>query len=201
MRLARERWSERFPGVGLDPFVFLGGFGATTQMQRTHGRAPRGVRVASEVPHGHWKVLGTTAAMTTRGIVCSATFDGATDTDTFLTFAGEALVPSLRRGQVVVMDDLSPRKHPRVRGLTERAGCRLLYLPPCSPDYNPVGQAIAEVKSAPRAAACRDVALLSDAIADALATITTDDATAFIRHSGYTLRRGESCSRAIRTPS
>lgn len=188
MKLARRTWFGQFLDVGLDSFVFLDEFGATTQMQRTHGRAPRGRRVVSKVPHRHWKVLGTIAAMTTRGIACSATFDGATDADTFVTFVGEALVPSLRPGRVVVMDNLSPHKHPRVRELIEGAGCRLLYLPPYSPDYNPIEQAISKVKSALRSAACRDVTLLFDAIADALATITTDDATAFMRHSGYTLR-------------
>ena len=190
MKLAREGWfANPLLEVTLDRFVFVDEFGATTQMQRTHGRAPRGQRVVAKVPHGHWKVLSTAAAMTaTRGIVCSATFDGATDTDTFLAFVGDALVPSLRPGQVVVMDNLSPHKHPRVRELVERAGCRLLYLPPYSPDLNPIEQAIAKVKSVLRKLACRDVALLYGAIGDALKTITTADATAFIKHSGYTLR-------------
>ena len=188
MTLARDAWFEQLAGLTLDRFVFVDEFGATTQMQRTHGRAPRGVRVAANVPHGHWKVLSTVAAMTTRGIVCSATYDGATDTDTFLAFVGEALVPSLRPGQVVVTDNLAPHKHPRVRELIEGAGCRLLYLPPYSPDFNPIEQAIAKVKGVLRSDACRDVALLYEKIGDALRTVTRADAEAFMRHSGYTLR-------------
>ena len=188
MKLARAAWFGQFPARALDSFVFVDEFGATTQMQRTHGRAPRGVRVVAHVPHGHWKVLSTVAAMTTRGIVCSATFDGATDADTFVAFVGEALVPSLRPGQVVVMDNLSPHKHPRVRELIEGAGCRLLYLPPYSPDYNPIEQAISKVKGVLRSDACRDVGLLYEKIGDALRTVTRADAEAFMRHSGYTLR-------------
>ena len=191
MKLARQSWFGQFPGMSpamtLDRFVFVDEFGATTQMQRTHGRAPRGVRVVSKVPHGHWKVLSTIAAMTTRGILSSATIDGATDTDAFLAFVGGALVPSLREGQVVVMDNLAPHKHPRVRELVEGAGCRLLYLPPYSPDYNPIEQAISKVKSVLRTAACRDVALLYDRIGDALKTVTADNARAYMLHSGYTL--------------
>ena len=193
MKRARAGWFEQFLGLMLDQFVFVDEFGATTQMQRTHGRAPRGQRVVSKLPHGHWKLLSTIAAMTTRGMVCSATFDGATDTDTFLTFVADALVPCLRPGQVVVMDNLGPHKHPRVRTLIEgaaaaAAGCRLLLLPPYSPDFNPIEQAISKVKSTLRTLACRDVALLYDAIGRALGTITTDDAIAFMRHSGYVLR-------------
>ena len=172
----------------LDQFVFVDEFGATTQMQRTHGRAPRGQRVVSKVPHGHWKLLSTIAAMTTRGMACPATFDGAADTDTFSAFVADALVPCLEPGQVVVMDNLAPHKHPRVRTLIEGAGCRLLLLPPYSPDFNPIEQAISKVKSALRTLACRDVALLYDAIGRALDTVTAADAIAFMRHSGYTLR-------------
>lgn len=189
MKSARDSWLNQLRDVSLKRFVFIDEFGATTQMQRTHGRAPVGVRVVSKVPHGHWKTLSTIAAMSTRGIVCSATFDGATDTDTFLAFVEQALVPSLGPGQVVVMDNLPAHKHPRVRELIERVGgCRLLYLPPYSPDYNPIEMAISKVKSTLRSSACRKVALLFDAIAAALSTITPADATAFMRHSGYSIR-------------
>jgi transposase len=172
----------------LDRFVFIDEFGATTQMQRTHGRAPRGQRVVSKVPHGHWKVLSTIAAMTTRGIACSATFDGATDTDTFVAFANDLLATSLRTGQVVVMDNLSPHKHPRVRAAIEAAGCELMLLPPYSPDFNPIEQAISKVKTVLRKLACRDVAFLYDAIGEALKTVTPHNARAFMQHSGYVLR-------------
>lgn len=189
MKAARDGWLDSLRDLSLRQFVFVDEFGATTQMQRTHGRAAPGVRVVSKVPHGHWKTLSTIAALTTHGIACSATFDGATDADTFLAFVEKALVPSLRPGQVVVMDNLSAHKDARVRERVEGVpGCRLLYLPPYSPDFNPIEQAISKVKSALRSSACRDVGLLYDVIAAALATITRADAKAFMIHSGYAIR-------------
>jgi transposase len=148
VRLARERWFERFAGVRVDQLVFLDEFGATTTMQRTRGRAPPGERVVSKVPHGHWKVISTIAAMTVRGIEASASFDGdAADTELFVTFVREGLVPMLvPAGQVVVMDNLPAHKSPQVDRLIASAGARLLLrLPPYSPDFNPIEQAISKV--------------------------------------------------------
>ncbi|HEV7300734.1 MAG TPA: transposase [Tepidisphaeraceae bacterium] len=101
----------------LDQLVCVDEFGAPVvpARWRTHGRAPPGERVVSRVPHGHWKTISTIAAMTTRGVVASASFDGATDTDTFVAFTQDALVPAIRGGDVVVMDNLAPTR-PRRRG-------------------------------------------------------------------------------------
>lgn len=129
MKAQRASWFEQFAGVRVDQLVFIDEFGATTTMQRTHGRAPPGERVVSRVPHGHWKVLSTIAAMTVRGMTVSATFDGATDADTFVAFVREGLVPTLVPGQVVVLDNLSSHKAPEVRRLVEWAGATL-PLPP-----------------------------------------------------------------------
>jgi hypothetical protein len=107
VKAQRQSWFEQFAEVRVDQLVFIDEFGATTTMQRTHGRAPRGERVVSKVPHGHWKVLSTIAAMTVGGITVSATFDGATDADTFVAFVSEGLAPTLVPGQVVVLDNLS----------------------------------------------------------------------------------------------
>jgi transposase len=188
VRAARAAWFGRFSGVRLDRLVFLDEFGAATNMQRTHGRAPPGERVVARVPHGHWKVLSTIAAMTSRGVLCSASFDGATDTELFVTFVREALAPLLVPGQVVVMDNLSPHKSPEVRRLVEAAGATLLLLPPYSPDYNPIEMAISKVKTVLRKLARRTVDSLYDGIADALAAVTADDARNFIAHCGYGLR-------------
>ena len=187
MKAARATWFERFAGVRVDQLVFVDEFGAATNMQRTHGRAPPGERVVSSVPHGHWKVLSTIAAMTVDGVVASASFDGATDTELFVTFAA-GLASMLRRGQVVVMDNLSPHKCPRVRQLIEATGATLLLLPPYSPDYNPIELAISKVKTILRKLARRDVDALLKAIGTALAEITPADALHFIEYRGYTLR-------------
>ena len=188
MRAARDAWFGLFAGVRLDQLVFLDEFGAATNMQRTHGRAPPGERVVAAVPHGHWKVVSTIATMTSRGVLCSASFDGATDTELFVTFVREALVPLLVPGQVVVLDNLQPHKSPEVRRLVEAAGARLLLLPPYSPDFNPIEQAISKVKTALRKLARRTVDALFGGIAEALASVTPTDALHYIQHCGYAAR-------------
>ena len=172
----------------MDQLVCIDEFGATTHMQRTHGRAPAGQRVVARVPHGHWKVLSTIAAMTTRGIVASATFDGATDTELFVTFIREGLVPILVPGQVVVLDNLSQHKCPQGDRLFASAGARVLRLPPYSPDFNPIEMAISKIKSLLRKLAKRSVEGLFEGIAQALVSITPTDAMNYITQCGYTLR-------------
>jgi transposase len=184
---ARGHWREKLADVRMDQLVFLDEFGATTTMQRTHGRAPPGERVVCKVPHGHWKVISTIAAMSMRGIEVSASFDDATDTELFVTFVGEALAPRLRRGQVVVMDNLPAHKSPEVDRLIEAAGARVLRLPPYSPDLNPIEQAISKIKSVLKKLACREIDGLFDAIGVALNSITPTDAMNYIRHGGYLL--------------
>ena len=186
MKEARQLWFEQFLQVRLDQFVFLDEFGAATNMTRSYARAPRGQRAVCKVPQGHWKVISTIAALTTRGILCSASFEGATDGELFVTFVREALVPSLTPGQVVVLDNLGAHKLSAVWKLVEQAGCLLLPLPPYSPDYNPIENAISKIKSLLRKLAKRTVDGLLDGIATALNSITAEDATAFIRHCGYT---------------
>jgi len=174
--------------VRVDQLVFLDEFGATTTMQRTHGRAPPGERVVASVPHGHWKVLSTIAAMTVRGMVAAGTFDGATDADTFVAFVREGLVPTLEPGQVVVLDNLSAHHVPDVQRLVESAGARLLPLPPYSPDLNPIEQAISKIKTVLRKLARRSVDGLLDGIDEALGSIRPEDALGYIAHSGYAIR-------------
>jgi transposase len=188
VKLARDRWFEQFADVRVEQLVFLDEFGASTTMQRTHGRAPPGERVVSKVPHGHWKVISTIAAMTTRGIICSASFDGATDTELFVTFVREALVPMLSPGQVVVMDNLPAHKSPEVDRLIESVGARVLRLPPYSPDFNPIEQAISKIKSVLKKLARRSIDGLFEGIAEALRSIRPSDALHYIAHGGYLLR-------------
>ena len=169
----------------LDRLVFLDEFGAATNMARAYARGPRGQRVVCKTPHGHWKVLSTIAALTVHGMLGYGTFDGATDTDTFLTFLREGLVPHLRPGQVVVLDNLPAHKSPEVDELVESAGARVLRLPPYSPDFNPIEMAISKIKSVLRKLARRTVDALQEAIGQAVNAITAADALAFIRHCGY----------------
>jgi transposase len=154
-------------------------------MTRTRGRGPRGQRVVGKTPHGHWKVLSTIAAMTTCGMLTGCTFDAAVDGEMFLAFVEQMLVPKLRPGQVVVMDNLPAHKSARIDQLIEGVGARVLRLPAYSPDFNPIEMAISKIKALLRKLAGRTVSEVMEAIGQALKSITAQDAMNFIRHCGY----------------
>ena len=185
MKAARDEWHGLLADVRLDQLVFLDEFGATTNMTRRYARGPVGQRVTCKTPHGHWKILSTIAAMTVRGMLCSGTFDGATDTDTFVAFVREGLAPTLTPGQVVIMDNLPAHRSSKVDELIESTGAYVLRLPPYSPDLNPIEMAISKVKSLLRKVERRTIEALQSAIGDALGCVTPDDATAYVRHCGY----------------
>ena len=135
-------------------------------------------------------MISTIAAMGVGGILASASFDGATDTELFATFVGEALVPMLKAGQVLVMDNLPAHKSPRIDELIESVGARVLRLPPYSPDYNPIEMAISKIKTVLRSLAHRSVDGRFTGIGDALQSIRATDALHYIAHCGYaTIRR------------
>jgi transposase len=169
--------------------VFLDEFGANTKMQRTHGRAPPGERVVAKVPHGHHVAISTVAALSARGIVASASFDGGTTAARFVAFVRDELVPALRKGQVLVLDNLSAHNDRRVDALVGGAGCEVMRLPPYSPDFNPIENAISKVKAVLRKLAKRTVPGLFDAIGEALRAVTPADAKAFIARCGYATKR------------
>jgi len=169
--------------------VFLDEFGANTKMQRTHGRAAPGERVVAKVPHGHYKAISTIAALSAKGIVASASFDGGTTAARFVDFVRDELCPALRKGQVVVLDNLAAHNDRRVDALIESAGCVVLRLPPYSPDFNPIENAISKVKSMLRKMAERTVPRLLKGIAEALRSVTAADAKAYIAHCGYATKR------------
>jgi len=171
--------------VKLNQLVFLDEFGATTTMTRSRARGPRGKRIVAKTPHGHWKILSTIAAMTVDGMLTGCTFDGATDTEMFLAFVEQFLVPQLKPGQLVVLDNLPAHKSPRVDRLIASAGAAVLRLPAYSPDFNPIEMAIAKIKTLLRRLARRTFADLVDAIGQAMASISNEDAVHFIRHCGY----------------
>ena len=174
----------------LDQLVFLDEFGASTQMTRTHALAPIGQRAVCRVPHGHWKMISTIAAMSTQGMVAAASFDGATDTETFLVYVQDELIPQLKAGQIVVLDNLPAHKSPAIDQLIKAAGCSIMRLPPYSPDYNPIEMAISKMKRLLRSRAERAVPALFDAIGDVLHAVTSADAIAFMTHCGYAATNG-----------
>jgi transposase len=171
--------------VDTDKLVFLDESGAQTSMTRTRGRAPRGERVVAKVPGGHWTIVTMISAIRTAGPFAAASIIGATDSDVFRTYVREVLAPQLRVGDVVVMDNLSPHKAPGVREAIESAGATLRYLPPYSPDYNPIENMWSKVKGALRSIGARSIDSLHDAIAAAVGTVTPGDCAGFFRHCGY----------------
>jgi transposase len=188
-------FASQLAGVASSDVVVVDESYATTQMARLRGRGPRGVRVVGRVPQGHgstelaevWKLLTILAAVTVHGVLAAATVDAATDGDVFTTFVREVLVPALRPGRVVVMDNLAAHKVAGVRRLVEAAGCRLVYLPPYSPDLSPIEPMWSKLKQALRTAGARAAAALGEAIDAALLTITAADCEGYFRHCGYTL--------------
>ena len=156
-------------------------------MDRTHGRAPSGVRVDGPVPHGHWKVTTLTAAVRLGGVPESAclAFDGATDAACFEAYVGRCLVPTLRPGDIVVMDNLACHKTAEVPRLIEAAGAEVRYLPAYSPDLNPIEQLFSKLKARLRSAAARTVDAVIEAMGEALRAIRPGDIRGWFAHSGY----------------
>ena len=154
-------------------------------MDRLHGRAPSGVRVDGPVPHGHWKVVTLTAAVRLGGVAACLALDGATDTACFETYVERCLVPTLRAGDIVVMDNLNCHKTAEVARLIGSAGAEVRYLPAYSPDLNPIEPLFSKLKEALRSAAARTVDALIDAMGDALRAVRPADILGWFTHCGY----------------
>jgi transposase len=154
-------------------------------MTRQWGRAPKGERIAEATPQGRWEVLTTLGAMSLRGIEAAMTVASATDSEVFKAYVEQVLCRQLRPGDVVVMDNLSAHKVAGIRETIESSGADLLYLPPYSPDLNPIEKAWSKFKKFLRDAKARTKEALDQAVTEALKTITADNAAAWFRHCGY----------------
>jgi len=150
-------------------------------MTRLCARRPDGRRIHEATPGGHWKIMTILAAMRLRGITAAMTIEEATDGDIFLAYVEQVLCPTLAAGDVVVLDNLSAHKVKGVEELIQARGAALLYLPPYSPDLNPIEKAWAKIKQLLRSRCPRDPAALQQAISEALALITAEDAQAWFR--------------------
>ena len=157
-------------------------------MTRLRGRAPRGQRLIDKTPHGHWKTTTLIAALGVTGMRCSTVVDGAVNGEVFEAFVAQVLVPELRPGDLVVLDNLSSHKRAGVRELIEAAGARLAFLPPYSPDLNPIELVFAKIKQALRSLACRTREALWQSMQSVLDRVTASDAYNCYRHCGYTLQ-------------
>jgi len=155
-------------------------------MTRLRGRAPRGERLIDKVPHGHWKTTTLMAALGIGGVRCSTVVDGAVNRDVFDSFVEQVLAPQLRPGDVVVLDNLSSHKSQRAREIIQSRGARMEFLPPYSPDLNPIEMVFSKIKQLLRSLACRSRDALWAAVQDLLDQITPADAANCFRHCGYT---------------
>ena len=156
-------------------------------MARLRGRAPRGKRLIDKIPHGHWRTTTLIAALGITGVRCSKVVDGAINGDVFEAFVEQVLVPELRSSDVVIMDNLSSHKRRRIRELIEATAAHLVFLPPYSPDLNPIEMIFAKVKQSLRSLACRTRDALWEAMQSVLDRVTTSDAANCYKHCGYTL--------------
>jgi transposase len=154
-------------------------------MTRRYGRAPRGQRLVAAVPHGHWKTSTFVAGLRRTGLTAPLVVDGAINGDTFRAYVEQVLAPALKRGDIVILDNLSSHKVAGVRQAIEAAGATLVYLPPYSPDLNPIEHAFAKLKALLRKLAARTVASLWTALGDLLDRFTPQECANYFASAGY----------------
>jgi transposase len=173
--------------ASLDPdkIVFIDETGTNTAMTRLHGRCERGARLIGRAPHGHWKTTTFVAGLRKGAITAPLVIDQPMNGQIFLAWLEQFLIPTLSAGDIVVMDNLPAHKIAAVRALIEAAGATLLYLPPYSPDLNPIEMAFAKLKALLRKAAERSVDALWDKIGESLGKFSSDECANYFRHAGY----------------
>ena len=181
----RQTWSEAQRDLDPQRLVFIDETWASTNMARRHGRAPRGERLRCGVPHGHWKTTTFVAALRLTGMVAPMVLDGPINGESFQAYVEQFLAPTLKRGDVVVMDNLGSHKGAGVRAAIEAVGARLLYLPPYSPDFNPIENAFAKLKALLRKAAKRTRESLWTAIGALIPTFTPSECANYFAAAGY----------------
>jgi transposase len=182
---ARDRWREGQPKLNPASLVFIDEPWIKTNMTRRYGWAPKGERLVDAVPPGHWKTSTFIGALRCDGLVAPAVFDGAINGGLFVDYVEQVLVPTLKPADLVIMDNLRCHKVKGVREAIEAAGARLLYLPPYSPDFNPIELAFAKLKALLRKAGERTVDGLWAFLGAALDLFTPEECRNYFRHCGY----------------
>jgi len=188
--VAQRRVLWRFWQAHLHPerLVFIDETGAHTKLVRLYGRALRGQRLVAKVPYGHWKTTTFVGALRVGGITAPLVVDGPINGAIFRAYVEQQLVAVLRPGDTVIMDNLAAHKVAGVREAIEAVGAQLVYLPPYSPDLNPIELAFAKLKVLLRSAAARAVDQLQDTILRCLEKFTTTECSHYFRHCGYSAR-------------
>lgn len=182
---ARQAWQPTMQAEDPAHWVFLDESGVTTDLIRRYGRSRRGQRVIDHAPFGHWQTHTLLAALRVDGLTAPAVFNGPLDHDTFRAYVEQVLVPTLRPGDIVVLDNLVIHKHPEARAAIEHVGAVVRFLPPYSPDLNPIELAFAKLKAFFRAARPRSFDQVCQLFATVLGLFTADECAAYARHCGY----------------
>jgi transposase len=165
--------------------VFVDEMGTNTSLSPLYAWAPKGERASCSVPRNRGPNTTLLSSMTLQGMGTSLAVEGTTNREVFETYVERVLAPTLRRGQVMVMDNLTAHKGERVKELIEQRGCELLYLPPYSPDFNPIEEAFSKIKALLRKVEARSREALIDAIGRGISMVTAEDARGFFDHCGY----------------
>ncbi|WP_244639150.1 IS630 family transposase [Bosea sp. ANAM02] len=181
----RRDWFEAQPDLDPRRLVFIDETGLSTKMARLRGRAPRGERCRAGIPHGHWKTTTFAGALRLDGMTAPFVYDGAMNGVVFLAYVEQVLVPTLKPGDIVVMDNLPAHKPAGVREAIERAGATLSFLPPYSPDMNPIENAFAKLKALLRARAERSIGALWDAVGAVVDLFSPTECVNFFKAAGY----------------
>lgn len=187
MKAAREDWFEAQPELDPEHLIFVDESGLSTKMARLRGWAPRGQRCRAAVPHGHWKTTTFVGGLTLSGMCAPMLLDGPMDGEAYLAWCEQMLCPLLRLGDIVIMDNLPAHKVAGIREAIEAVGAILLYLPPYSPDLNPIENAFSKLKAHVRKTAARTVEALETAAASALRAFKPHECANFFANAGYGL--------------
>lgn len=185
--MARARWAKARAKVAHHRFLFIDESGAKTNMTRLYGRAPRGTRVYDRVPSGRWETTTMIAAVGRNGTQAPWVIDGPMDGAAFTVWAREVLAPTLSPSDIVVMDNLSVHKNAAARRAIEAAGAVIWFLPPYSPDLNPIEKMWSKIKASLRKTKARDPDALYQAIGQAMATVRHQDIVNWFASCGYSL--------------
>ena len=181
----RQPWRTWQPLRNVRQYVLLDECGVTTDLLRRYGRSPRGVPLHDHTPGGHWQTHTVIAALRLEGLGAPAVFDGPIDSPTFLAYIEQVLVPTLRPGDVVVLDNLAVHKQPEVIVAINTIGAHVRFLPPYSPDFNPIELAFAKLKAFLRAARPRSFDQVCTLVATALGLFVPTECANYVRHCGY----------------
>jgi transposase len=179
------RWKTHQAKLDASRLVFIDETWAKTNMTRTHGRSLRGRRLVAKVPHGRWRTVTFLAALRADRIDAPCVIDGPINGKSFLAYVEQNLVPTLSPGDIVIMDNLGSHKGPAVRRAIREAGAKLFFLPPYSPDLNPIEQVFAKLKTLLRKADERTIEATWKRIGILLDRFTPQECANYLRNSGY----------------